>query len=136
MPLFSGTSPTLKNSWLHTFLVVKESCKNKTVCLKINAKQNIKLKRRSIKFKIYFEQLAVPFKIYADFESILKRIHSDDTNNNASYTKKHIFLAVLLTKLYVLIIDLASQLVFTGEKLHSTNLLKQFLKKMIIAKKW
>ena len=79
--------------------------------------QNIKLKRGSIKFKIYFEQLAVPFKIYADFESILKRIYSEDTNN-ASYTKKHIFLAVLLRKLYVLIIDLASQLVFTGEKLH------------------
>ena len=31
----------------------------------------------------------MPFKIYADFESVLKRIHSDDTNNNASSTKKY-----------------------------------------------
>ena len=41
----------------------------------------------------YFKQLAVLFKIYADFESVLKRIHSDDGSNYASYTKtyqKHI----------------------------------------------
>ena len=40
------------------------------------------------KFKSYFKQLAVSFKSYSDFESILKRIHSDDTNN-ASYTKMY-----------------------------------------------
>ena len=34
----------------------------------------------------FFKQLALPFKFYTDF---LKWIHGDDTNNNASYTKKH-----------------------------------------------
>ena len=48
---------------------------------------------------------------------------------------KIIFFAVLLTKLFVLMIDLASQLFFTEEKMQSINLLKQFLKSMIIAKK-
>ena len=42
---------------------------------------------------------------------------------------KIMFLAVLLTKLFVLMIDLASQLFFTEEKMHSMNLLKQFSKK-------
>ena len=41
------------------------------------------------KFKNYFKQIAVPFKIYANFESLLKRIHSDDRSNNPSYTKKY-----------------------------------------------
>ena len=45
------------------------------------------------------------------------------------------FFAILLTKLYVLMIDLASQLFFTEEKMQPINLLKQFLNKMIIAKK-
>ena len=42
------------------------------VCLKINGKQNLKLRSGSIKFKSHFKQLVVPFKIYADFELILK----------------------------------------------------------------
>ena len=45
------------------------------------------------------------------------------------------FFAILLTKLYVLMIDLASQLFFTEKKMQPINLLKQFLNKMIIAKK-
>ena len=48
---------------------------------------------------------------------------------------RNIFLAVLLTKLHILMIDLASQLIFTEEKIQSINLLKQFLKKMNIAKR-
>ena len=39
----------------------------KEVCLEINGKLTVKLKRISIKFKNYFKQLAVSFKIYADF---------------------------------------------------------------------
>ena len=37
----------------------------------------------------YFKQLAIPFKNYADFESFFKRVHIDDTNDIASYTKKY-----------------------------------------------
>ena len=47
---------------------------------------------------------------------------------------KNTFLAVLLTKMYVLMIDLARPLFFTKEKTQSINLLKQFLKKMVNAK--
>ena len=47
---------------------------------------------------------------------------------------KIIFLSVLLTNLYVLMIDLANQLFFTEEKMQSINVLKKFLKNMIIAK--
>ena len=62
---------------------------HKKVYLTINDKQSVKLRSSSIKFKNYFKQLAVPFKIYADFESVLKRIHSDDRSHNVSYTKKY-----------------------------------------------
>ena len=75
--------------------------------------------------------------IYADFESVLKGVQSNDNNNNSSYTKKYkkTLFAVLLTKLLVLMVDLASHLLFTEEKMQSIYLLKQFLKKMNIAKR-
>ena len=43
---------------------------------------NLKLRSRSIKFKIYFKQSAVPSKIYVDFECVLKRVKSNNKNNN------------------------------------------------------
>ena len=55
-----------------------------------------------------------------------------------AHTQKNIkitFLAVFLTKLFVLIIDLTKKLFFTEEKLLLRDLLKQFLKSMIIVKK-
>ena len=48
---------------------------------------------------------------------------------------KNTFLAVLLTNLYVLMTNLASQLFFKEKKMQSINLLKQFLKRMNIAKR-
>ena len=47
---------------------------------------------------------------------------------------KIIFPAVLLTKLHVLIINLAGELFITEEKMLFTDLLKKFLKSMIIVK--
>ena len=44
------------------------------------------------------------------------------------------FLAVLLTKLFALMIDLLSQLLFVEVKILLMNLLKQFLKSISIAK--
>ena len=78
---------------------------------------NCKIKKWLIGFKNPFKQLAVPFKIYADFESVLKGVKIND-KNNASYTKniKHIFLAVLLIKLFILMINLA-KLFLTEEKM-------------------
>ena len=45
------------------------------------------------------------------------------------------FLAVLLTKLFVLMIGLVSQLLFLGIKMLLVNLLKQFLRSMSTVKK-
>ena len=42
-----------------------------------------------------------------------------------------IFLAVLLTKLYALMIDLGNQFFFTEEKMQSINLLKQLLSRLL-----
>ena len=108
--------------------------KHKEDCLSISGQQSINLEKGSIEFKKYFKQLPVPFKIYADFESNLKNVECYE----GTYTKKSImsmFLLVLLTKLFVLIIDLVSQLLFIEVKMLLMNLLKQYLKNVSIAKK-
>ena len=48
---------------------------------------------------------------------------------------RNTFLAVLLIKLCVLMINLVNQLFFKEEKMKSIDLLKQFFKKVINAKK-
>ena len=48
---------------------------------------------------------------------------------------KNIYIAVLLKKLFVLMINLANQLFSTKEKMQSINLLKQLLKNISITKK-
>ena len=80
----------------------------------------------------------MPFKIYVDFESLLERVRgSDKKHNTLQYTLENFrkaFLTVLLTKLFVLMINLESQLFFTEEKMQFIDSLKQFLKSMIITK--
>ena len=97
----------------------------------------LKLRSDSVKSKNYCKQLALPFKICADFEDALERIHSNDTNNNASHTKKYQenIPCSFAYKVVCIVIDLASQLFFREEKIQSIKLSKQFLKKMSIAKK-
>ena len=76
---------------------------HKKVCLKLNAEQAVKL-----------EKGTTEFKVYADFECILKGVES-----NAGYCTKNIkitFLAVILTNLLVLVINLVNQLFFTEVK--------------------
>ena len=102
-------------------------------CLSINGKQSVKLEKGIIKFENYFKQIPVPFKIYADFECNLKSVECDEV----SYTKniKITFLVVLLIKLFPLMIDLISQLLFIEVKMLLMNLLKQFLRSMSTEKK-
>ena len=80
---------------------------HKNVCLRINGKQSVRLEKGTIEFKDYFKQIPVPFKIHVDFESNLESTESYD----GSYTKniKITFLVVLLTSLFVLMINLLSQ---------------------------
>ena len=86
-----------------------------------------------IEFEHYCKQLPVPFKIYADFECNLRGVESYE----GSYTKKIkiTFFVVLLTKLFVLMIGLLSQLLFIEVKMLLMNLLKQFLKSISTAEK-
>ena len=109
----------------------------KKVCLKINGKESVKLKIGLIKFNNYFKQLAVQFMIYADFESILKRVQSNDRNNNTSDTEKYqAHLPCSFAYKVVCLDDKVSNLVvlYRG-KMQSINILKQFVKKMDIAKR-
>ena len=80
---------------------------HKEVCLSINGAQSVRLGKGTIVFKSYFKQMPVLFKIYADFECNLKSVESYD----GSYSKyiKITFLVVLLTKLFVLMMNLLSQ---------------------------
>ena len=101
--------------------------------MSINGKQSVKLEKRIIEFENHFKQIPVPFKIYADFECNLRGVESYE----GSYTKniKITFLVVLLIKLFVLMIDLLSQLLFIEVKMQLMNLLKQFLRSISTAEK-
>ena len=107
--------------------------KHKENCLSINGKQSVKLEEGIIKFENYLKQIPVPFKIYADFESNLKSVKCKKVLIQKNI--KTIFLVVLHIKLFVLMTDLVSQLLFTEVKIQLMNLLKQFFKNINIVEK-
>ena len=95
---------------------------HKEVCLNINGAQSVRLEKRTIEFKYLFKQILVPFKIYSHFECILNNAESYE-----GYCSKYIkitFYVVLLTNLFVLMIDLVNQLLFIELKMQLMNLLK------------
>ena len=107
--------------------------KHKEDCLIVNCKQSVKLEEGIIEFENYSTQIPIPFKIYADFECNLRGVESYE----GPYTKKyqdHV-LVILLTKLFVLVIRLLSQLLFLEVKMLLMNLSKQFLRSITTAKK-
>ena len=106
---------------------------HKEVCLSINGAQSVRFEKGTIEFKNYFKQIPVPFKFYADFECNLNSVESHE----GFYSKiiKITLLAVLLTNLFVLMINLVSQLLFTEVKMELINLLKKFLKRMNTVKR-
>ena len=79
----------------------------------------------------------MPFTIYADFEALLDRVRGSDEKIilHALKNIRKTFLAVLLIKLSILMINLVKQLFFIEEKMQSRDLLKQFWTRMIIGKK-
>ena len=107
--------------------------KHKEVCLSINGAQSVRLEKGTIEFKNYFKQIPVPFKIYADFECNLKSVETYE----GSYSKniKITFLVVLLTSLFVLMMNLLSQYLLLEVKTQLLNLLKRFLKSLSTVKK-
>ena len=107
--------------------------KHKEDCLSINGVQSVKVEKGTIEFENYFKQLPVPFKIYADFECNLRDVEIYE----GFYTKNIMimFLVVLLTRLFVLMINLVNRLLFIEVKMLLINLLKQFLRSISIVKK-
>ena len=90
------------------------------MCLIINGKQSVKLKKGKIRFKNYFKQIAVQVKIYINTESNLtKKIILMIETKTLHILKniKIVFLVVLLINLNVLMMNLASQLFFTEIKM-------------------
>ena len=88
--------------------------KHKEDCLSINGAQCVDVEEGIIEFKNYFKQLPVPFKIYVDFECNLRDVEIYEN----FYTKKyheHVPCS-MLTKFFVLMIDLVSQLLFLEVK--------------------
>ena len=100
--------------------------------MSINGKQSVKLETGIIEFKNYFKQISFSFKIYADFECNLRGVECYE----GSYPKniKITFLAVLLIKLFVLMLYLLSELLFIEVKMQLMNSFNQFLKSINIAK--
>ena len=106
---------------------------HRETCLKVNGKQTVNLKSSSIGFKDHSKQLAVPFKCYVDFECNVKGVQCLMLHTLKNI--KMMFLADLLIKLFVLVVNLVNQLFFREEKMQFIYLLKQFLKKKYIDKK-
>ena len=102
--------------------------KHEKDCLSINGAQSVKLEKRTTEFENYFKQIPVPLKVCADFESNLEgvEIYEDSYSKNIKVTIR----VVLLTRLFVLIMDLLSPLLFLKAKMLLVNLLKGFLKSM------
>ena len=82
---------------------------HKKVGLKIYRKQAVRLEKGTIKFRNDFKQVLVPFKIYCNCECILNSAESYE--GSCSKNIKIIFVVVLLANLFMLIINLVSQLI-------------------------
>ena len=79
-----------------------------------------------LEFENYFKQIPVPFKMYADFECNLRSVES----NEGSYTKniKIMFLIVLLTKLFLLMIGFSKPIVVFRVENAAYEFIKTILK--------
>ena len=80
---------------------------HKEVSLSINGAQSVRLEKGTVEFKNHFKQIAVTFKVDVDFDCNLESVES----YKGFYSKniKIIFLVVLLTSLFVLMINLSNQ---------------------------
>ena len=107
--------------------------KHKEDCLSNNGVQSVKVEERTTKLENYFKEIPVSFKVYVDFECNLES--SEVYEGSCTKNIMIMFFVVLLTKLFVWMIGLLSQLLFIEVKMLLINLLKQFLKSISTAKK-
>ena len=107
--------------------------KHKEICLNINGVQCIRLEKGIIKFKNYSKK----YQFHLKFMLILSLYYRALKFLKALTQRciKIMFLVDLLTKLFVLMINLLSQQLFLEVKMLLMNLLKQFLRSMNTVKK-
>ena len=107
--------------------------KHKEACLSINALQSVRLEKGTIDFKKIFKQIPFPFKIHVDFESNLKavEIYEGFYSKNIKIT----FLVVLLTSLFVLMINFTKPIVVFRGKNAAYEFIKAILKEHEYCKK-
>ena len=112
---FNITKYKYKNKFwrycLQCFGSEKAFQEHREICLIINGKQSVKLKKGKIRLKNYFKQIAVQVKIYINTESNLaKKIILMIETKTLHILKniKIVFLVVLLINLNVLMMNLAS----------------------------
>ena len=126
---------------LQCFSNEKVLSEHKENCLIINGKQNVKLKK---KVRLVLKTILNNYLLLLKYMPILSvfcvQLHQNKSKAaiKISLTARNIkitFLAALLTKLFVSIINSVKKLFSTKEKMLLTNLLKQFLKSMNIARK-
>ena len=78
---------------LNSLLSVQKKISKRHIkdCLKINAKQRIKIPKKGeyVKFKNFERKIKSPFMIYADFEYTLVPENNGKQNRDESYTNKY-----------------------------------------------
>ena len=107
--------------------------KHKENCLSINGKQSVKLEEGIIKIENYFNKCQFLLKFMLILNVIFKKLNAMKVLIQKNI--KTIFLVVLLIKLFIFMVNLLNQLLYTEAKMQLMNLLNQFLKNMNIAKK-
>ena len=130
---FTKQKRKIKNTFARVVYSENVLKEHEELCLSINGAQSVRFEKGTVEFKNNFKRIPVSFKSYTDFECNLDSVESYE----GSYSKniKIMFLVVLLTNLFVLMINLVSRLLFTEMKMLLTNLLKQFLRSMNAVKK-
>ena len=120
-------------SCLQSFSSKNVLTKHKEACLSINALQSVRLEKGTIDFKKIFKQIPFPFKIHVDFESNLKavEIYEGFYSKNIKIT----FLVVLLTSLFVLMINFTKPIVVFRGKNAAYEFIKAILKEHEYCKK-
>ena len=137
--MFHKTKTKIKKwfcrSCLQCFSSENVLIKHKEKFLRINGKQSVKIEKGIIEFENYFKQIPFPCNIYADFYCNLRGVECYEMKVLTQKNIKIALLVVLLIKLFLLIIDLLSKLLFVEVKMRLMNLLKQYLRSINIAKK-
>ena len=95
---------------------------HKEVCLSISGAQSVKSEKGTIEFKNHFKKYQPHLKFMLILSVIQRVLKFMKVLTQKSI--KNIFLAVLFTNLFVLMIGLVSQLLFLGVKMLLMNLLK------------